>query len=378
MSSKVTIGVGVFMCLSLTASASPGITAVMMALVAWEMAPHTVAGADGIKEVTSTEKETAVYHPADLDLNWQMVMSEAIAYLAGWQGGSNPMAYAIRAAFLWQNGEQYHYDAGQDAPLCWALGPVEGEGEHEGEILTIALPEDVILEMVWIPSNSFQMGRYAGEQDSYGDEEPRHAVSVPGFWLGKYEVTKRQWQALMQTTPWSLQPDILEYPDSPAVYVSWNDARDFAAALGTYTGQPFRLPSEAEWECTCRAGTTTRFYWGDDLSYTAINDYAWCYTNAWIPNEHYAHLVGVKIPNSWGVYDMSGNVWEWCEDDWHDGYEGAPADGSAWVDTPRSASRVRRGGSWNNGNYRCRSAYRYITDPLEKNSAFGFRIAKTD
>lgn len=254
----------------------------------------------------------------------------------------------------------------------------EGEGEHEGETQTVVLPADVILEMVWIPSGTFQMGRYAGEQDSYADEDPQHSVSVPGFWLGKYEVTKRQWQALMDTAPWTGRAEVLDYPDSPAVYVSWYDAQDFVTALHTYTGEPFRLPSEAEWEYACRSGTGTRFYWGDDPAYTVIRDYGWSFNIAWFPTEPYAHLVGGKLPNAWGLHDMSGNAWEWCEDDWHAGYTGAPADGSAWVDSPRGANRVRRGGCWKEGDYRCRSAYHYITLPSEKTSTYGFRLARTD
>jgi len=256
--------------------------------------------------------------------------------------------------------------------------PEEGEGEHEGETQSVVLPDDVIMEMVWIPSGVFQMGRYPGEQDSHADEESQHEVSVSGFWLGKYEVTKRQWQALMGTTPWAGQPEVLNYPDSPAVYVSWYDARDFSTALHTFTGETFRLPSEAEWEYACRAGTTTRFYWGDDLSYAEIDDYAWSFGSIRFPGELYAHLVGGKSSNAWGLYDMGGNAWEWCEDDWHDSYEDAPTDGSVWVDSPRASNRVRRGGCWKDGDYRCRSAYHYTTNPSEKTSSYGFRLVKTD
>ena len=254
----------------------------------------------------------------------------------------------------------------------------EGEGEGEWETETIMLPDNVPLEMVWIPGGTFLMGRYPGEQDSSSSEDPQHQVTVPGFWMGKYEVTKRQWIAVMGTTPWSGQVCVLNDLDSPAVYVSWNDAKAFITELNTDTGLTFRLPSEAEWEYACRAGTTTRFYWGDDPSYTAINDYAWWEGNAWNADEKYAHVVGLKLPNAFGLYDMSGNVWEWCEDDWHYGYTGAPTNGSAWVDSPRGSDRVVRGGSWRgDGCDGCRSADRSIIIPSGGGNSLGFRLSRS-
>ncbi|MCX5769469.1 MAG: formylglycine-generating enzyme family protein [Candidatus Hydrogenedentes bacterium] len=256
-------------------------------------------------------------------------------------------------------------------------GEGEGEGEGEWETETIMLPDNVPLEMVWIPGGTFMMGRYPGEQDSWESEDPRHQVAVPGFWMAKYELTKRQWQAVMGTTPWSGLSYVLNDLDSPAVYVSWDDAKAFITALNTQTGLTFRLPSEAEWEYACRADTTTRFYWGDDPDYTLINDYAWWYGNAWDAGEQYAHVVGLKLPNAFGLYDMSGNVWEWCEDDWHSSYTGAPTNGSAWVDSPRGSYRVRRGGDWcyYGGDFR-RSAYRGLSYPSRTYSNFGFRLSR--
>ncbi|MCX5768852.1 MAG: formylglycine-generating enzyme family protein, partial [Candidatus Hydrogenedentes bacterium] len=236
---------------------------------------------------------------------------------------------------------------------------------------TIMLPGDVPLAMVWIPGGTFMMGRYPGEQDSYSDEDPQHPVSVPGFWMAKYELTKRQWQAVMGTTPWSGQSYVLNDLDSPAVYVSWNDSKTFIMALNSYTGKTFQLPSETEWEYACRAGTTTRFYWGDDPTYTQIASYAWYWDN------QYAHVVGQKLPNAFNLYDMSGNVFEWCEDDWHSNYEGGPADGSAWTETPRGTYRIVRGGDWTEDEG-CRSAYRAYSSPLQASAYVGFRIAASD
>ena len=243
---------------------------------------------------------------------------------------------------------------------------------------TIMLPGNVPLEMVYIEPGTFMMGRYPGEQDSVLIEDPQHQVTLTqGFWMGKYELTKAQWTAVMGTTPWSGQSYVLNDPNSPAVYVSWNDAQAFITALNSLTGKTFRLPSEAEWEYACRAGTTTRFYWGDDPSYSQIGSYAWNYYNAYVVKERYAHVVGQKLPNAWGLYDMSGNVLEWCEDDRHANYIGAPMNGAAWVDSPRGSYRLQRDGSWGSYVNYCRSANRGTPVPGYTSSAVGFRILRT-
>ncbi len=228
----------------------------------------------------------------------------------------------------------------------------------------------------WIPPGSFLMGRYPGEQDSYSSEDPQHEVTfAQGFWMSKYEITQGQWQTIMGSNP------ALGYgvgDNYPVYNVSWNDIRGTNGFLdklnAAHPGHGFRLPSEAEWEYACRAGTTTRFYWGDDPGYTVINDYAWSYYN----NTHYGTKeVGLKLPNAWGLHDMSGNVWEWCEDDWHDTYTGAPVNGSAWVASPRSTYRVLRGGSWNGVSYygNLRSAYRDGYNPVSWYvNLHGFRV----
>jgi formylglycine-generating enzyme required for sulfatase activity len=263
--------------------------------------------------------------------------------------------------------------AGMSSPISDTITLEENTGTTE----TVMLPGSVPLKMVWIPGGTFQMGRYAGEQDSYSDEDPQHLVTLGGFWMAKYELTKRQWTAVMGTAPWTGQSYVLADLDSPAVYVSWNNAQSFLTALNSYTGKSFRLPSEAQWEYACRGGTQTRFYWGDDPGYTAIGDYAWYVGNAWNAGQQYAHVVGGKAPNAFGLYDMSGNVWEWCEDDWHGSYTGAPEGGQAWVDSPRGSHRVLRGGGWYNSGYYCRSAYRYYSTPGGTFSNYGFRIAWT-
>jgi formylglycine-generating enzyme required for sulfatase activity len=191
------------------------------------------------------------------------------------------------------------------------------------------------------------------------------------FYLGKYEVTKAQWMAVMGITPWSEQDFVLNDPDSPAVYISWNDCQDFIHALNQSGQGTFRLPSEAEWEYACRAGTTTRFYWGDDPNYKQIGSYAWYWGNC--SNEWYAHGIGLKKRNGRNLYDMSGNVWEWCQD-WYGIYSsGAVTDpvGSASGD-----AKVLRGGGWYYQGDTCRTAYRYKHTPVLRRNYFGFRLAR--
>jgi formylglycine-generating enzyme required for sulfatase activity len=180
----------------------------------------------------------------------------------------------------------------------------------------------------------------------------------------------------MGTSPWSGQSYVLDDLDSPAVYVSWNDAQAYVAALNTHTGMTFRLPSEAEWEYAARAGTTTRFYWGNDPEWTQIIDYAWNSANTVFAGQEYAHVVGQLLPNGWGLYDMIGNVSEWCEDDWHNTYTGAPTDGQPWNDSPRGSVRVTRGGNWGQTNNLCRAAARLSQEPSNSGVLFGFRIVR--
>jgi len=160
-------------------------------------------------------------------------------------------------------------------------------------------------------------------------------------------------------------------PQNPVENVSWNDAKAFCQKLSQITGKTYRLPTEAEWEYACRAGTTTRYYFGDNDN--QLGDYAWGTENS----NGTTHPVGQKKPNGWGLYDMSGNVWEWCEDDWHDSYAGAPDDGTAWIDNDnRSQSRkCLRGGSWGNDPNICRSAYRSWSNPDDHYYSIGFRVA---
>jgi formylglycine-generating enzyme required for sulfatase activity len=236
---------------------------------------------------------------------------------------------------------------------------------------TVMLPGSVPLVMVWIPGGTFTMGSPDTEQGRITPEGPQHAVTLSGYWMGKYELTKRQWQAVMGTTPWFGQLDALDDPDSPAVYVSWHDAQAFLTAANNCTGKTFRLPTEAQWECACRAGTTTRFYWGEDPGYTDILAYAW--HSGTCRGAMYAHVAGGKKINAFGLYDMSGNVWEWCQD-WY-----GPYSSTAQTNPTGSAAgpnRVFRGGGFGSSGDYCRSARRYGYGSYYTGGDVGFRLAR--
>ncbi|RJP18416.1 MAG: hypothetical protein C4527_29220, partial [Candidatus Omnitrophota bacterium] len=225
------------------------------------------------------------------------------------------------------------------------------------------------LEMVLIPAGTFTMGSPSSEKDRDNDEGPQHQVTISKpFYLGKYEVTQAQWQAVMGTNP---AKDYGVGNDYPVYNVSWNDCQEFIKKINGLKQGEFHLPTEAEWEYSCRAGTTTRFYWGNDLNYTEIKDYAWYYGNN---NPRGTKEVGKKKPNAWGLYDMSGNVWEWCKD-WYGDYENnthtnptGPAGGSY---------RVLRGGHWGDNARSCRSANRYGFSPGDADYLLGFRLRRS-
>jgi formylglycine-generating enzyme required for sulfatase activity len=232
---------------------------------------------------------------------------------------------------------------------------------------TVNLGAGEKMKFIWCPPGEFMMGSEKGD----ASEKPVHRVRImQGFWLGKCEVTQIQWKAVMGTEPWKGKLCVLDHPDSPAVYVSWEDAQAFCRKVG----KEFRLPSEAEWEYACRAGSNTEYCFGDDVANLA--DYAWCDKNALETGTTYAHPVARKKPNHWGLHDMHGNVWEWCQDRCLDSYQGAPSDGSAW-EQPAAGYRVVRGGSWLYYPKYCRSANRGWLNPYHSSHNFGFRLLHT-
>jgi formylglycine-generating enzyme required for sulfatase activity len=248
------------------------------------------------------------------------------------------------------------------------------------------LGNGITLEMVQIPAGTFLMGSPASESGRSDDEGPQHQVTVPAFLMGKFAVTQAQWRSVagLPKVNRDLDPDPSHFKGAnrPVEQVSWEEAVEFCDRLSRKTGKPYRLPSEAEWEYACRAGTTTPFHFGDTLTPkqakckanlgTALIGIGMNLTGVGTGGE--TAKVGSYPPNDFGLYDMHGNVWEWCADHWHDSYEGAPIDGSAWVTGGDSSKRLLRGGSWLNPPAYCRSALRgrYVADPRFYS---GFRVA---
>jgi len=198
---------------------------------------------------------------------------------------------------------------------------------HQAQYLTEDLGNGVLLEMVSIPGGTFMMG--SPKNEGYDYEKPQHKVTVKPFLMGKYPITQAQWNAVMGKNPSHYKGD-----NRPVENVSWHDCVEFCKRLFDKTGKAYRLPSESEWEYACRAGTTTPFYFGETIT-TDLANYHGDYTYASGPKGVYREQttdVGSFPPNAFGLYDMHGNVWEWCADLWHDNYNGAPTDGSAWLE----------------------------------------------
>ncbi|GFO96672.1 hypothetical protein ig2599ANME_0861 [groundwater metagenome] len=222
------------------------------------------------------------------------------------------------------------------------------------------------MEFAIVPAGEFDMGSPSNEKDRYGDEGTVHRVKIANaFYIGKYEVTQKQWRDVM-----GRNPSIDKGDDLPVEKVSWNDVQEFIKKLNEKEGMnKYRLPTESEWEYAARAGTTTMYSFGDDES--KLGDYAWYYSNS----GNKIHEVGQKKPNPWGLYDIHGNVWEWVQDMWHDNYNGAPTDGSAWEGD--GSARVFRGGCWDSGAAgSLRSALRYRARPGYRDGSLGFRLVR--
>ncbi|MFW6154671.1 MAG: formylglycine-generating enzyme family protein [Planctomycetota bacterium] len=230
--------------------------------------------------------------------------------------------------------------------------------------LAVDLGDGVTMTLAHIPAGTFMMGSPETELDRLSNEGPRHEVTLTdSFYMGVHEVTQRQYQTVMGTNPSQFTSSGL---DAPVEQVSWNDATAFCAALSQFIGKEVMLPTEAQWEYACRAGTTTRFHYGDDPAYLLCEHYAWC------DGSSRTHDVGMKLPNGWGLYDTGGNVWEWCAD-W---YESAYPSGSAVNPTgPVSGTyRVYRSASWDSPCRATRSASRGGNYPHFSGNNVGFRV----
>ena len=208
----------------------------------------------------------------------------------------------------------------------------------------------------------------AGSDFGHQADETASAGSIPRYYIGVFEVTQAQWRAVMGSNPsrFSQCGD-----DCPVEQVGWIDAQEFARRLSQKTGKDYRLPSESEWEYAARAGSTTKWSFGDNGN--QLGDYAWYGANS----QYKTQRVAQKRSNAFGLYDMHGNVWEWVEDCWHGNYSGAPIDGSAWSTACSSTTRVLRGGSWIIYPTDLRSAVRHSSWPDSRSGDSGLRLART-
>lgn len=241
------------------------------------------------------------------------------------------------------------------------------------------LPGAAMLDMIAIPAGNFFMGTATEDIEQVvkletwfkrievkkwlRPEMPQHRVHLAEFYISKTPITQEQWQAVMLSNP-----SLFSGLRRPVENVSWWDGVEFCDRLSQLTGKNYRLPTEAEWEYACRAGTQTLYSFGN--SKQPLRDYAWYTWNS----QHKTQPVAQKKPNAWGLHDMHGLVWEWCEDNWHESYNGAPTDGSAWNEYGHSTKHVVRGGAWYSLADDCRSVYRFCYDASFRYPSIGFRV----
>jgi formylglycine-generating enzyme required for sulfatase activity len=250
------------------------------------------------------------------------------------------------------------------------------------------LTEGVALTMLRIPAGSFEMGAPETEAESSDRERPVHRVTLGEFLLGQTPITQAQWRAVAYWKPnkgegtlsrkLNPHPSVFKGDHRPVEQVSWVDAMEFCRRLSQRTGRVYTLPSEAQWEYACRAGTTTPFHWGATISTKLANVDGREVFGDGEKGEYRQQTMDVaSFPaNPWGLHDMHGNVREWCADHWHGNYEAAPDDGRAWIDEGAKTNewRLLRGGSWVNSPGNSRSAYRNVVHPGNRGDDIGFRV----
>jgi formylglycine-generating enzyme required for sulfatase activity len=257
----------------------------------------------------------------------------------------------------------------------------------------VELGDGVLLEMVEIIGGTFLMGAPKGEPESNEAETPQHEVMLSDFFISKYPVTQAQWRAVAQLpmVNCELDPDPSAFmgDNRPVERVSWRDAVEFCDRLSAKTGREYRLPTEAEWEYACRAGTTTPFYFGETLSSgLAIYDWDYAYNDGPKGGDRRedpsgTEPVGNFPANAFGLYDMHGNVLEWCLDTWNGSYSKKPEEfkkngNIPWVSSDKNdENRLLRGGSWYSNPRHCRSAYRDLNHPDIRSSLIGFRVVSS-
>ncbi|MBE9200697.1 SUMF1/EgtB/PvdO family nonheme iron enzyme [Nodularia sp. LEGE 06071] len=248
------------------------------------------------------------------------------------------------------------------------------------EFFTENLGNGVVLDMVKIPGGTFLMGSPENEPERDEDESPQHSVTIQPFFMGKFTVTQAQWAAVaaFDKVRIDLNPDPSHFKGAnrPVESVSWDDAVEFCARLSQRAGKTYRLSTEAEWEYACRAGTTTPFYFGETIT-TDLANYNGKFTYGSAPKGEYREQtteVGKFPANPFGLYDMCGNLWEWCQDEYHQNYNNAPAEGRPWLGRNGNSLRLLRGGSWNLFPENCRSAGRIDIYCGSRGYDNGFRV----
>jgi formylglycine-generating enzyme required for sulfatase activity len=266
--------------------------------------------------------------------------------------------------------------------LCPAMAEfIIQRKKSQAQYFTEDLGSNIGLDMILIKGGTFLMGSPPDELERRSSENPQHPVTVPTFFMGRYPITQAQWRFVASLPPVNqeLKPDPFHFKGNnrPVESVNWYDAAEFCSRLSQHTNRTYRLPTEAEWEYACRAWTMTPFYFGETITaelanYDATNTYGdgleGEYRQETTPVDHFG------IANAFGLCDMHGNVWEWCLDHWHDNYDGAPDDGSAWLTDDEGARRIIHGGSWGSFPRICRSASRSSYYPDFVYLLVGFRV----
>jgi formylglycine-generating enzyme required for sulfatase activity len=231
--------------------------------------------------------------------------------------------------------------------------------------------------MVSIAGGKFQMGAPQDESESLEDERPQHIVTLNPFFIGKYPITQAQWRVIAKLPKikrrLELEPSCFKGDNLPVERVSWYDAQEFCERVSRETGRKYRLPNEAEWEYACRAQTSTPFHVGKKITQNLAKYFAESENINSIFRQQTTE-VGSFPANAFGIYDMHGLVWEWCADYEHEDYQGAPLDGSSWLNDGNYEYRILRGGSWDSAAHLCRSASRFSENASITDRQFGFRV----
>ncbi|MGB7087809.1 MAG: SUMF1/EgtB/PvdO family nonheme iron enzyme [Phormidesmis sp.] len=285
---------------------------------------------------------------------------------------------------VWPAGAQVAPAPASQSVISFETVRVDAKGDvtqiiaSEASTFEEDLGEGVSLEMVHILGGTFMMGAPKSEEGVSEDEWPQREVTLPSFWMGKYVITRSQWQVVSSIRREEPSPAAeiarLQAPNRPIENVFWTDAVEFCQWLSQHTGRPYQLPSSAQWEYACRAGTTTPFYFGETITPELVN-YNGNYAYGQGPRSYYRQQttdVGSFPPNLFGLYDMHGNVWEWCLDGWHNLHNTLAAGGSAW--RLSSQKKFLRGGSWSYLPTNCRSAYSLSYPFHNRIDDIGFRV----